>query len=270
MEYTSIIESKRFIHPNGLAFDFSTNSDITFLIFVGYEPLSKPMHVMLQFWKKLTKKLAGQDINVVFIADRGSNKFYKANYFGIQNVCDNVWELGKLLYDKMYLKANTKRAIVFADCGGTIPAILTSTLVPYHSLNMTTPYLTIIGSENEFNTNQYTLWHSRELSKEIFLEANKFQSYFDTLAYYDLYTQNPNNLLNLHWANNILGTDLWFRNRAEQLPKRPNLTITDHILPANLEGHNLTKHLWADKTYQKMIKKQLEIQKSYLGTVTNS
>jgi len=262
------LNTNYYVNPNGLAFDFRDNSEITLIKFLGYEVKQKPIEHLLRFWKTLSRKLAGSDCNIVIVTDRGNNRHYIANYFGIENVCNNVWELSKLLNDKIYLNSKTKRCIVFADCGGTIPAILSSTIVKYHSINVTTPYLTIVGSENEFDTNQYTLWYSRELCVEIYHDAQEFRDYYDTLQYYDRYTQEPDSLLNMHWASNVKGTDLYFRNRANQLPKRSNITITDHVLPAHIEGHNLTKYLWANKQYQGLLKQQLLIQKGYLDTVT--
>lgn len=265
------IEYDYFIHPNGLGFDFRSKSDITFIMFMG--GISKKyfdVKQRLDFWKAQIKRDTKIDVNVIIIGDIRENNLYIANYNGIDGVCNSVWELSKILLDTVYFKRKSKRTVVFADCGGAIPALLSSSIVPYHSLNFTTPYFKILGSENEFDTSQFSMWFSRELSINIYNTVSEYKEYFDILHFCDQYTQNPNQILNLHWATNIIGTDLLFRNRANLLPKRLNLTITDHIIPPNVEGHLLASFLFTKRKYQKMIAEQIDIQKKILDNINIS
>ena len=254
-----------FVHPNGFAFDFKSKAKLTFVMFLGNLPKKYfNLKQRLDFWKTQIKRDTKTEINVVIVADVRENTLYGANYSGVEGVCNSVWELSKILLDTIYLKNQTTRTIVFADCGGCIPAMLSSSIVPYHSVNLTTPYFQIIGSENEFDTSQFSMWFARELSINIFDTLQQYNNYFDVLSFCDQYTKNPNQILNLHWATNIIGTDLLFRSKAELLPKRPNLTITDHVLPLNIEGHMLATYLFNKREYQKMVAKQIDIQKKIL------
>lgn len=261
------INHNLFVHPNGLAFDFRSGADITFVIFLGN--ISKKyfnVRQRLDFWKNQIKRDVKFDVNVIIIGDIRENDLYIANYTGIDGVCNSVWELSKILFDVIYLKRSTKRTVVFADCGGSIPAVLSSTIVPYHSMTLTTPYFTIIGSENEFDTSQFSIWFARELSINVYNNLSEYKQYFDILDYCERYIQNSNQMLNLHWATNIIGTDLLFRNKANLLPKKDNLTITDHIVPPKVEGHMLASYLFSTRQYQKLIADQINIQKKILDS----
>jgi hypothetical protein len=259
------IEDDLFVHPNGFAFDFKSKADITFIMFLGN--ISKKyfnVKQRLDYWKKQIKRDTKIDVNVVIIGDIRENDLYIANYTGIDGICNSVWELSKILLDIIYTKQKTKRTVVFADCGGSIPAALSSSVVPYHSMTLTTPYFTILGSENEFDTSQFSMWFARELSINIYNNLSEYKQYFDILDYCDRYIQNSNQMLNLHWATNIIGTDLLFRNRANLLPKKMNLIITDHFIPLHIEGHMLSSYLFSTRKYQKLIAEQIDIQKKIL------
>lgn len=262
MEIIGSLDSKYYVHPNGLGFDFTSNSDITFLMFLGYEPRkTKTIKGLVDFWKKQIQKKTKFDVNIVIIGDRRDYDHYIVNYQGIEGVCDSLWELSNILFERLYLKGSTKRTIVFGDCGGAIPAMITSVKIPYHSINLTTPYMTILGKETTFDISQYTMWHSRELCAWIHDTNADFKEYFDTIDYYESYTKNSNNMLTLHWATNIIGTDKLFRDRAGMLPKRPNLKIIDHIIPNHIEGHKLVSYLYQSKKYQQMITDEIILQK---------
>lgn len=255
------IQDSYYIHPNGLGFNFTNRAEITFVMFLGGAPASTTIKKLLDFWTNYFQKKLKKNINVVIIGDKKTDgKFYAANYSGIENVCNNVWELSKILYDLLYKKFLTKRVVVFGDCGGSIPAILSSTVVPYHSITLTTPYYEVIGSEHEFDTSQYSMWYSRELSIDCYNNQANHKSYFKTIEYFDEYTKNSNNVLNLHWANTIIGTDLLFRHKANLLPKRQNIRIIDHAVPKSVEGHMLIKHLVNTGQYYKMVAEEIKIQ----------
>lgn len=257
------------VFPNGLAYDFTNRSDITFILFMGAGPAAnaKPLKNYLDFYSKYFYRKLKKCINVVIVADRQpQNLIYTGNYSGIFGLCNNVWELGKILKHLVYEKFCTKRTVVFGDCGGSLPAILTSTMVPYHSITFTTPYYEILGSENDFNVDQYSMWFARNHSVYIFDNLPEFKKYFDTIDYYDEYTKNSENQLNLHWASNIIGTDLLFRHKANRLPKRNNLRIIDHMVPSHVEGHLLIKWLVNTGLYYNMILDEIKIQQSIIDT----
>jgi hypothetical protein len=259
------LQDDTFFHPNGFGYDFSTKSEITFIMFLGHLS-SKFFDIKgrVLFWKDTIKKETNTNVNIIVIGDVRENKIYGCNYQGVEGVCTSIWELSQILLEKLYLQGTTKRTIVFGDCGGAIPAILSSTIVPYHSVNFTTPYCTIMGSENEFDINEYSLWYSRDASIEIYNTNKDYQQYYDTLKYYDQYTENPNNILNLYWSSTIKGTDLYFRNKANLLAKRPNLKIVDYKVPNHIEGHLLASYLYKTNKLQKMVADEVDIQKKIL------
>lgn len=262
-----IITDNTFFHPNGLGFDFSSKSEITFIMFLGH--ISNrffDVQGRVTLWKNLIKKTTNEDINVVIVGDVRENNIYSCNYEGVEGVCGSIWELAQILLEKLYLQGTTKRTVVFADCGGAIPAILTSTIVPYQSVNFTTPYCTIMGSENEFDINEYSLWYSRDASIQIYNTNKNYLKYYDTLKYYDEYTNNPNHFLSLYWASTIKGTDLLFRNKANFLTKRSNLRIIDYKVPNHVEGHVLASYLFSTGKLQKLVTEQIKIQKQILSS----
>lgn len=260
------INDDYFVHPNGLGFDFTSKSDISFVMFLGYEPKkNKQIKNILDYWKKRLDYKSKFKVNVIIIGDRREYDHYIANYYGIEGVCENLWDLSYILLNKLYLKGTTKRTVVFADCGGSIPAMLTSIKVPYHSINLTTPYMSVIGSDHSFDTSQYTMWHSRELSIWVYDNSTEYKQFFETIDYYDLYSRNNDAMLTMHWANNIIGTDRLFRDMANNLPKRPNIKIIDHIVPHNIEGHKLAKYLFDTKKYEQLIVDECNVQKARLN-----
>lgn len=258
------------VYPNGLAFDFRNKADITFVMFMGAAIKIKPLKKYLDFYGKFFYRNLKKFVNVVIVADRKEQTgIYAGNYGGIYGLCDNVWEIGKILKQIIYEKNHTQRTVVFGDCGGSLPAMLTSTIVPYHSINFTTPYYEILGSDNDFDSSQYSMWFARNHSIYIFDNFTKLKKHFDTISYFDEYTKNSQNQLNLHWASNIIGTDLMFRHKANMLPKRNNLRIIDHIVPANVEGHLLIQWLISTGLYYNMILDEIKIQQSIIDTTFN-
>lgn len=261
------LTSDYFVHPNGLAFDFTSKSDITFIMFMG--GISKKyfdIKQRLDFWKKYISKNTNVNPNVIIVADVSENHVYEFNFHGIEGICNDIWELSKIILDKLYLKGCTKRTIIYGDCGAAVPIALSSTIVPYHSMILTTPYFTVLGSENEFDISQYSIWHAKQISAHNYTKNQNYKNYFDTLNYFDEFTKNSTNLLNLHWATNIVGTDLLFRHKANQLPKRTNITITDHTIPDRIEGHVLASYLFSVGKLQKLVTEQVVIQKNILYT----
>lgn len=259
------INDNYYVHPNGFGFDFRSKSEICFIMFYG-NVSQKYFNVekRIKFWKNQIKRDTKLDVNVIVIGDIRENAQYACNYNGVEGVCNSVWELAKILLDVIYFRGHSKKTIVFADCGGAIPALLSSSLVPYHSLNFTTPYFSIYGSENEFDTSQFSMWLARDICINIFNTCQDYKVYFDTFQLCDQYTSNHNQILNLHWATNIIGTDLLFRHKANLLPKRSNLKIVDHIIPRNIDGHLLATYLFNSRKLQKLVAEQIDIQKKIL------
>ena len=261
------IENSYYVHPSGLAFDFRNKSAITFILFMGAAVSIKPLKTYLDFYNKLFYRKLKKLVNVVIVADRQPNTLmYTGNYRGISGLCDSVWQLGKLLNHIIYEKHHTERTKVFGDCGGSLPAILTSTVVPYHSITFTTPYYEVLGNKNEFDVEQYSMWFARNHSVYTFDNLSEHKPYFDTIEYYDEYTKTTENQLNLHWASNIKGTDLLFRHKANMLPKRSNLRIIDHLVPSDVEGHMLIKWLSNTGLYYSMILDEIKIQQAIIDT----
>lgn len=265
MNYTGTIESNYYANPNGLAFDFTDRSEVTLLQFQGLGTSSNLITDVMSFWKKVISRKLKRQVNVIIIKDMRSSGIhaghYTANYEGIVGVCENIWELCKLLNDKLYLKnGTTKRSVVFADCGGSIPAILTSILVPYHSMNFTNPYLTVLNPENEFEIKSTGMWFAKDTCVYAHDKLTDYKSWFQTLQYFDEYTKNPNVQLNLHWATNLVGSDLLFRNEAEKLPKRSNIKITDHLVPNHVQSHLLEKFLFNNRKYMTLVTDEIKTQ----------
>lgn len=269
MNYNIIntVRDDYFVHPNGLAFDFRSKSDVTFIMFMG--GISKKyfdIKQRLDFWRKLIHKNSNIDPNVIIVADVNENTVYEFNFHGIDGICNDIWELSKIILDKLYLQGTTKKTIIYGDCGAAIPIALSSTIVPYHSMILTTPYFTVLGSEHEFDTGQYSVWHSKQISVHNYNKNQNYKNYFDTLNYFDEFTKNHTNLLNLHWATNIIGTDLLFRHKANSLPKRSNISIVDHTIPNKIEGHILSSYLFSTGKLQSIVTEQIKIQKNILDT----
>jgi len=265
--FVGSLSENYFVNPNGLAFDFTNKSDITFIEFVGANNTLYSVKKKLDFYKKFLFSKLAKHINVVIVGDNKLNgKLYTCNYSGVLGTCNSVWELGNILYNKIYIENNTKKTVVFGDCGGSLPAILTSTIVPYHSINFTTPYYQVIGGNHDFDTSQYSIWFAREICVHVHNTENSYKQYFDTLDFYEQYTRNQSNYLNLHWANTVVGTDLLFRDKAKLLPKRSNFKIIDHLVPSTVEGHLLASYLVKTKKWYQMIIEEIKIQQSIIDT----
>lgn len=265
------IDDPIFIRDKAMGFDFSDRSEITFIIFYGLVgPDASSIAKSLGFWKKFFYSKMGHHVNVVGITDGGRDfGVYSANYLGIPGICSSTFELANLLNDKLYLRnGTTKRTVVFADCGGTIPAILTSSVVPYHSLNLTTPYLKVIGSEQEFDSSQYSVWIARKHAEWAHVELAHMKQWFNTVEYLDMYIRNPNSQLNMHWAKNIIGTDLLFRDSVRILENKTNVMITDHEIPPEIDGHMLQRHLITSRKYFTLVNNEIRSQFAALGIET--
>jgi len=272
MNYIGTLESNYYANPNGLAFDFTDKSEVTFIQFQGMGENSNIITDVVSFWKNVVFHKLKKKINVIIIKDNRLHGLhtghYTANYHGVVGAVDNIWELCQLLNDKLYLKnGTTKRTVVFADCGGSIPAILTSILVPYHSMNFTNPYLTVLSPNNEFEVTSNGMWYAKDTCVYAHENLQDYQPWFETLQYFDNYTKNPNVQLNLHWATNLIGSDLLFRNEAERLPKRVNIKITDHNVPSNIESHLLEKYLFQNRKYLKLVTDEVKAQYAIVETV---
>lgn len=259
-----------FIQENGLGFDFSDQSEITFVQFNGIGgPGTSSVAKILTFWKRYFYKKFGHHVNVVLVRD-GGREFgeYTANYLGIAGICSSVFELANLLNNKIYLKnGTTKKTVVFADCAGAFPAVITSSIVPYHSINLTTPHLRILGTNQDFDSSQKSAQIAKTHSSWIYEEIPEMRPWFDTIGYLESFTTRPENFLNLHWAKNITGPDLMFRNQASQL-KKSNVSITDHEIPLDVEGHQLIRHLISTKEYYRLVDTEVYAQFAALGIET--
>jgi len=261
-----------FIHENGIGFDFSDRSPVTFIQFNGLGgPTTSSIARTLVFWKKHFFNKLGQHVNVVSIRDANRDHgVYIANYLGIMGVCDSFFGIANILNEKLYTNGTTKKTVVFADSGGSIPAILTSADVPYHSLNLTTPYLKVIGGEHEFDVSQFTNWLSRKHCIYAHDNVGHMKSYFNVIDFLDDYVQNPSVQLNMHWSTDIIGTDLLFRNNANALKHYANVSIEDHETPPEIDGHMLLRHLINTKKYYSMVNTEIRAQFAALGIETKS
>lgn len=234
-----------FVREDALAFDFTSRSAITLVIFPGIGQVTREkIGKRVNFWRRLVKRELNQDANVVFVRDgkRGQG-VYTANYNGIPGICETPFELANILNDKLYLRGTTRRAVVMADCGGTIPAILTSAVVPYHSLNLFTPYLKVFGSENDFDVSRYSVWKAREHAIWVHDNLTSMRRWFDLTEFLDLYLSAPNANLTMHWAKTLIGTDLLFRELVRRVETRPNVRVVEHDLPPEYDPHVLQRWL---------------------------
>lgn len=264
------VDDSVFILEDRLGFDFSDKSPVTFVYFNGmgtHTPIAKS----LRFWKNFYYKRLAQHINVMIVRDEGRQyNRYSANFLGVLGVCEDTVGISNFLNEKLYVKGTTKRTVVFADCGGAFPAVCSSVFVPIHSLNLTTPYLKVIGNDQELTTAGHTVWIAKEQSVWVWNELSHMNTWFDTATYLEQYCQNPSSQLNMHWATNVLGSDLMFRHTAEHLKKYPNVTITDHVMPPGMEGHLLQKYLIESNKFFSLVGQELRVQFAALNIEVKS
>lgn len=244
------LTDKIFIKDSIIGFDFSKNSPVTFITFDGAGGWGSKLSKRMLFWGNLFHKHLGHHVNVVCIRDGNRNfNHYSVNFLGLQGICENFADLGNLLNEKLYLKGSTRRTLVFGDCGGAVPAMLTSTIVPYHSILLTNPILEIERPGTDFSVSTHSSSYIKKISNWLYENLPEYRDYFDSsLIYYlDKFTDQPNTSLDLHWASSVTGIELYYKNQAEFLKLKSNVKIQTHVI--DIDAHLLQPWLISKKLY---------------------
>ena len=225
------------------AYDFTTHSDITILqIFGAATKSSRYRLAETMGWMKKTQSALGKSVNVMIITD-GENPSCYFNFLGIPNVCNGLEELSTFIDKKVYELGKTKRTIVYADCAGVFPALITSTKVKYHSMIFTTPYFRISDPFENLTVLDKSMAYSNTVQYRLRQDLPHLAGLFDCLSFLDRYIREQDTKLDIHYAKRLYGNDLKMRNLLSIYNQTPNVSVTNWEIPSTHHSHRLESWL---------------------------
>lgn len=263
--FDTILSQKKFVKDSSLAFDFSQRHDVTVIQFMNY---SKFHHHDLE--KFIHNNVNRFNVNFVAVCGGSDTHTYRGNLDGF---CDmdpwmDPFYIGTFLNELIVNRNHSKYIVGVADCGGAFPALLASRRMKYQSLLFTTPVLCaepydIFDSKNEKITASVE-------ERQVMVE--KLAMYREHLDVFPLMVNciNEGVPVNIHWANHVVGSDLYEKNRTELIQNKKNLNIVMHDMPIDKDPHFLAVWLYNKQEFNKLIRHEVNLGKIYLSSVGRS
>lgn len=253
------INDDYFVLEGSLAFDFTAKSDITIVFFLGAASNTDRHNIENQI-KIIKQGLAasGRIVNAMVITD-GDNPGYSCNFLGIPGICDNLEELSNLINKKLYWQGTTKRTIVIADCGGAVPAVITSSMVDYHSMFLTTPHLRVFPDARNFTMPDRIAHYGSNVHVWIAKNLLAFEGFFDCLDFLDKYINKYDTRLSINYAKTVQGSDLKMRDLLSIYKYKTNVSINDWNIPDTYSPHSLIRWMSKERLILDYLKKEIDL-----------
>lgn len=258
---SEILDKKEYIKEHSLCFNFTCPSDIVIVNFLNFAPIFKGE------LKEITDKISSSlQVNYMTICGGNANYAYRFNLDGI--IGFDSWTdpylIGDFLYELLLVRNKFKYIIFTGDCGGAYTALLASKKVPVHSFLFTTPSITISDFREqgwiEEKVNAYKI-KKYACDNMSFLQGN-----FDAFPIFLSHVNNGTKI-NIHWAINVVKTDLYEKNRVEAISNKRNLTITLHQIPHDMNPHHLRDWLNQTARMELYFIQEINIAKAYLSVI---
>lgn len=257
-----LLDFKEYTKEHSLCFNFTYPSDIAIVNFLNFAPAIKGE------LKEMTDRMSSLlQVNCMSICGSNSkNHAYRFNLDGIPefDLWTDPYFIGTFLYELLIVKNKFKYIIFVGDCGGAYTALLASKNIPVQSFLLTTPSITISDfREQGWVKEQVSAYDIKKYACDnlSFLKEN-----FDT---FPIFLNHVNNgvQINVHWANNVVKTDLYEKNRVEAITDKKNLTITLHNIPYGKNPHHLIDWLTKTSRIDLLLIQEIKIAKAYLSVV---
>ncbi|NJO59889.1 MAG: hypothetical protein HC836_16900 [Richelia sp. RM2_1_2] len=129
---------------------------------------------------------------------------------------------------------------------------------------MFTPYLQVLGNQNQFDAKSYKVWVARESSIWIDENIQEESHYFNQILYVDQYLNSNFGFLSMHWSTHIYGSDLYFNHLAKRYANRLNCKIIEWDTPEGTDPHLLFKWLRKRDRLFKIMADEIQLQYSML------
>lgn len=270
-----ILKHKKFVSSN-LIFDYTDRHDITVIDFL---PIGPGIHKSLELrYHHVIKK--HPDINYVLMCGQNNDtspfSTITPNWAGIPNLInwDDPFYMGKF-FRELVTRNQAKYVIGFADCAGAYSAVYASKHTPFNSLIMTTPVIGLIPTEERYirsfeNRLDVSSFNSEvgfisglEYRCKIFEDGKKYENHFDGFpVFLDLVKSGVR--IELHWATNVEGIDLFERDRISQI-NAVNLNMHLHDMPVDEHSHLLNKFLYQQGKTTKLLRDEIELGKIFIS-----
>lgn len=254
--------------PDIFGCNFSNRAPVTVVLFDGHGAYGIDLQKRINnFYTKITKYTSAK-FNMVIVKDGGrTDNQYTANFKGLSGICDNLSELSKFIFQKLFVEFQTSRVIYFSDCGGAIPAMVAGSELYVHSINMITPYLQVLGSKHVFDTKSYPVYIARETVAWVDENCREHSQHFCMLKYIDTYLEQPYGKMTMHWSRGIYGTDLFFRHLVNRYKNKSNVKIVEWDMSESYDPHLLYRWLRREDRLFKLMAKEINEQQNMLNII---
>jgi len=252
-----IIEHKKFCLSGSIAFDFSNNFPITYVDFLNFSNNKD-----LEYRTTSSSNYYGVNYVIIVGGDNTKANDFRYNLDGIKGLSEwqDPFYIGNFV-KQLLIKNNSKYNIFYGDCAGAFTALIASKNAPVNSIILTSP--TINASDfSELNIENIQGFHFRKnIIKTINIDKNILDAFPILINNIDQGVRTS-----IHWANNVIGSDLYEKNRVLNLPKNLNLNIIEHQLPPTKNPHFLANWLVDTKQFFNIIKEEIQIGNTILST----
>lgn len=253
-----MLPDKYFAQDGALCYDFTSDSDVTIVIFYGAVDAAIRADITPKMSRvKKAIQDRGRDVNLMIITD-GNNPQYSCNFHGVAGVVDSLDDLSNFISKKLY--GPSRRTIVITDCGGAIPALISSSMVKYHSLLFTTPYFEVINFEDNYTVKDASTAYSINSQTWIRKNLASYGGMFNCLSYLDNFINTSDTRVSMHFAKSIYGSDLKMREFLNIYKHKPNVKTTDWEMPPDLNPHLLAQWLAKDGRMLDLICNEIDFQ----------
>lgn len=259
---SEILDKKEYSKEHSMCLNFTYPSDIVIVNFLNFAPSYKGE------LKEMTDTMSST-LQVNYMTICGGNAFghgYRFNLDGIPgfDLWTDPYYLSDFLYELLLVRNKFKYIIFVGDCGGAYTALVASKKVPVHSFLFTTPSINVGDfSEKGFTEEQISGYGIRRYACD---NMNLVKDHFDAFPIF-LNHVNNGTTINIHWANNVVKTDLYEKTRVEAIVDKKNMSITLHQIPHDINPHHLIHWLNQTSRMELYFIKEINIAKAYLSVI---